>query len=311
MRKRPAASVIAKIWPAAAMVNCLACEATFADGQRHQQAATDNRHCTCGSPRSDKGYFTLFNPTPRRLMREMSTDRPDTTESPYTLDAGHFQLELSVAEYSRDDDSGASTETLDVLPINVKLGLLNSVDIQFLFTPYVREESGTGAREDIADGFGDDTRVRLKINLWGNDGAASGVAFGIMPFVKLPTGSDDLSNGHTEGGIILPLSVALPRGFDLGLMVEADFVYSEEADDYGVEVVHSAVLGHPIVGDLAAYLEYVGIAPHGSGDTYQAIGSAGFTFMSSDNWMIDFGGTASPSDSAEDFSVFVGTSFRL
>jgi hypothetical protein len=40
---------------------------------------------------ADKSAFSLFNPTPRELMREMSTDRPDTTESPYTVDAGHFQ----------------------------------------------------------------------------------------------------------------------------------------------------------------------------------------------------------------------------
>jgi hypothetical protein len=35
----------------------------------------------------DKSQFHLFNPTPKALMRELSTDRPDQTESPYTVDA--------------------------------------------------------------------------------------------------------------------------------------------------------------------------------------------------------------------------------
>lgn len=39
----------------------------------------------------DKSGYHLFNPTPTALMREMSTDRPDQTESAYTADAGHFQ----------------------------------------------------------------------------------------------------------------------------------------------------------------------------------------------------------------------------
>ena len=41
--------------------------------------------------------YHLFAPVPRSAMRPLSTDRPDTTESPYTVDAGHFQMEMDVA----------------------------------------------------------------------------------------------------------------------------------------------------------------------------------------------------------------------
>lgn len=68
-------------------------------------------------------------------MREMSTDRPDTTESPITVDAGHVQLELSLVDYAYNDDGGVRSEELSILPSNIKLGLLNNVDIQFIFTP--------------------------------------------------------------------------------------------------------------------------------------------------------------------------------
>src|SRR3954463_15677745 len=84
----------------------------------------------------NKSAFTLFNPTPRDQMREMSTDRPDTTESPYTVDAGHFQLEMSFAEYTYNHDDGVRTHALDVTPMNFKIGLLNNVDLQIVFTPY-------------------------------------------------------------------------------------------------------------------------------------------------------------------------------
>src|SRR5687768_14901434 len=67
-----------------------------------------------------KQAFTLFDPTPKHLMREMSTDRPDTTESPFTVDAGHFQVELSLFDYAYDDHEGGSAETFAILPTNLK-----------------------------------------------------------------------------------------------------------------------------------------------------------------------------------------------
>ncbi|MCG8324970.1 MAG: transporter, partial [Thiotrichales bacterium] len=182
-----------------------------------------------------------------------------------------------------------------------------------LLTPYIRAEANNDASND-AGGFGD-TQMRLKINLWGNDGLTpSGLgntAFAIMPFVKLPTGADELSNDHLKGGVIFPLAAELPAGFGLGLMAEIDFVYNETGDDYGLEFVHSAVLGHDITGKLAGYVEYLGVAPHDTDTGYRAIGSAGLTYMLSDDWLLDFGVTASPSDDADDFSIFAGTTFRL
>jgi hypothetical protein len=46
---------------------------------------------------ADKWQYHLLRPTPAELIPEMSTDRPDKTESPYTVDAGHFQVELDVS----------------------------------------------------------------------------------------------------------------------------------------------------------------------------------------------------------------------
>jgi hypothetical protein len=35
-------------------------------------------------------------------LRELSTDRPDKTERPFTVDAGHFQLEMDLFSYACD-----------------------------------------------------------------------------------------------------------------------------------------------------------------------------------------------------------------
>lgn len=269
---------------------------------------------------SDKTAYTLFNPTPLSAMREMVTDRPDVTESPVTVDAGHFQAEFSYFEYDRNNDRNSRSDSIAVLPANLKVGLLNNVDLQFVFTPYVNERVKSEGFSKRSQGFGDDTELRLKINFWGNDPPPEGwhdpwhgTAFGIMPFIKFPTGSGDLSNDHVEGGLILPLAISLPGGFDLGTMAEFDFSYYDAKGGYGVNFVHSITLDHDIPGvpKLGGYIEYVGIAPCDTGSTYQAIASFGLTYTVNENLILDCGGTAGLSRAANDFTVFVGTSIRF
>ena len=44
----------------------------------------------------------LFNPKPKDALRDLSTDRPDLTESPYTVDAGHVQWEIDLFNATYD-----------------------------------------------------------------------------------------------------------------------------------------------------------------------------------------------------------------
>ena len=58
---------------------------------------------------TDKSQYSLLNPTPRELWRPMSADRPDFTESPFTVDAGAVQLELSFVDYTKNGEEEAWT----------------------------------------------------------------------------------------------------------------------------------------------------------------------------------------------------------
>ncbi len=145
------------------------------------------------TPSADKSGFHLFNPTPRNQMREMNTDRPDKTESPYTVDAGHFQLEMDLANYTHDRDTSGGgdtrTDSWAIAPVNLKAGLCDSMDLQLVLETYnrVRTEDRAAGTVRRQSGFGDVT-VRLKKNFWGNDGGKT--AFGLLPFVKLPANQD-------------------------------------------------------------------------------------------------------------------------
>src|SRR5215204_270598 len=156
------------------------------------------------APAQDKSRYNLFDPTPREAMREISTDRPDVTESPYTVDAGHFQVEMSLIEYVYDDDDDTQINEFSFAPSNLKVGLLNNVDVQFVLDPYVYQRVHTPAGESTNDGFGT-AQARLKVNVWGNDGGDTALA--VMPFVQFPTARNDLGGtDHMEGGLIIPFT---------------------------------------------------------------------------------------------------------
>ncbi len=263
-------------------------------------------------PPPDKSIYNLFNPTSHDLMREMSTDRPDQTESPYTVDAGHFQVEMDLvsATFDRDRSGGGDVRTTGWwTSLNLKAGLLNNVDIQFVIDPYVSEKTdnrgdGTVTR---ASGFGD-LQTRLKINLWGNDGGKT--AFGIMPFIKWPLVGNSLRNGKIEGGVIFPLGVELPAGWGMGAQTEFDFV-SDATGGYDVEYFNTITFGHDIAGNLGGYVEFAALVTPESGEDWQGQASVGFTYGFNENTQLDFGCNFGVTQSAPDFNPFVGLSFRF
>lgn len=245
----------------------------------------------------DKSQYHLFHPTPPELRRELSPDRPDTTESPLTVDAGAFVIEASFFDWRHDDGDDSFT----VMATNLKLGLTNDIDFQIVFDAYTREtpEMVSGA-EGISD-----VQFRLKYNVWGNDGGAS--AFALFPFIKIPTGTE-LSNGEVEGGLILPFGTDLADGIGLGLMAEIDAVHDGANGGHDIEFVHSAVLGFDLTDRLGMFTEYIGVA---GPSPYQAYFAGGFTLAFGDDLVFDCGTQIGLNDHADDIGVFGGFTRRF
>lgn len=253
-----------------------------------------------GPTSTDKSQYNLSNPTPRELWRPMSADRPDITESPITVDAGAVQLELSFFDYAKN----GAKEAWTIAPANLKIGLLNNVDLQFVIDPYARQDDGATTRE----GFGD-TQLRLKINLWGNDGGET--AFAFMPYIKLPTASDDLGNDHVEGGLIFPFSTDLAEGVGLGLMFETDFVYDATDDMYDTEFLVTGVLGFDVTDVIGLYVEGVAIESTDPDTDFRGLLGLGGTYAVSENLVFDVGVNIGLSGDADDVNIFSGVTVRF
>src|SRR5438445_7128969 len=102
--------------------------------------ASDANAEDADKPTPDKSGYNLFRPTPPDMMREMSADRPDKTDCPFTVDAGHFQVEMDFANFTSDapksQNGNVRSEGWQLAPMNLKLGVLNDLDLQLVLAPY-------------------------------------------------------------------------------------------------------------------------------------------------------------------------------
>lgn len=195
--------------------------------------------------------YTLFNPVPKDKMREMSTDRPDITESAQSVDAGHFQVETDLFKTKRNKTAGTTTIENYYNLANLKIGLTHHTDLQLIVGNYVDtyEKDANGNKNNVTSGFGDLT-LRLKYNLWGNDGGKTALA--AMPYVNFPTSKD---NNNVEAGIVFPFSVDLGNDYNFGTQLQYDLLKSQTASGYYSSILQSIVFGKELTTKLEAFAE--------------------------------------------------------
>ena len=248
----------------------------------------------------EKAGYHLFRPTPRTLLREMSTDRPDLTESPYTVDAGHAQIEVEAVTLTHDE----SVDRTGFMGFLVKMGLTPRTDLQVGFESVHEDWSAD------ADPLTDDTglsnlTVRLKWNLWGNDG--DGSAGGVMPYVEIPTAEGETS---AAGGLILPVAFPGPWDLGLGAMAQVDVLPDEEGDGHHTEWLLTGTVARDLFGDVGAFLEGTsGHRPRSEG-TWTGLVNAGLTWGVTPDFQLDTGARLGVSDAAEGAAFFLGVSYR-
>lgn len=263
-----------------------------------------------GGTLPDKSSYNLFNPVPADLLRELSPDRPDKTESPYTVDAGHFQLEMDFANFTYNQTDRTTVRAWNLAPFNLKVGLLNNIDLQLLFDNYLhaRTEDRPTGTTTTQSGVGDLT-ARLKINLWGNDGGPT--AFGLLPYIKFPTSTDGLGSHAVEGGVIFPLAVKLPRDFDLGLETGVSCLRNENDGNYHGDFINSVTIGHDLVGRLGGYLEFFSEISTERHAGWVGTVDVGLTFSLTENMQLDGGCNFGVTSAADDYNPFTGLTWRF
>lgn len=234
-------------------------------------------------------------------MREFSIDRPDITESPISVDPGHFQFEGDLVKWTRESGYSKSPGTLTLMSGLYKMGLTHSWDLHIGLEAYSALYTSDG---DKVDGGYGTTTIRLKHNFWGNDGDKK-TAFGIIPYVTFDSGNPFDSDVVFGAGF--PFAYGLSEKLDLGAQPQFDFVLDEN-NDYQLSYFQTVVLGGALVGDLDFYFEGLVIFPP-SAET-QFLIDGGLIYNISPNVKVDLA-TNQGVNKAAPKRVFLGLSFRI
>jgi hypothetical protein len=259
--------------------------------------------------------YTLFNPTPEDSMREFMTDRPDNTESPFTIDPGHLQFETTLFGYARSypDANDNVTDSEEFGTTNIRLGLTNSSEVNAIWQPYgaVQTHAPDPANSMRQSGTGG-LEIRTKINLWGNDtfDTPGATALGLLPYVSLPTArGDGVSPDAVEGGFILPYAIKLTKNFDLGLNAGIAAVHNDVVAGYRPQYLASASLGQDWTEKLSTYYEFFEQFNTPQGNA--VILATGITYQATKNLQFDTGINFGVTKAADRFNPFVGVSTRF
>jgi hypothetical protein len=240
--------------------------------------------------------YTLFNPVPKNEMREFSIDRPDVTESPMSVDAGHFQFEGDLFKVTMLEGAGRAINVFNGL---YKMGLNKNWDIHLgveMYNIYQDDDGNT-----LEKGYGN-TTIRLKRNLWGNKGDTK-TALGIIPYVTLPTSKVD---DEVTYGVGFPFAYTLTDALGAGAQFQFDFVPDGEGG-HDLSYLQTVVIGGALVGALDFYIEGMGIFSNGN-SIYTANG--GLIYNAADNVKIDLATNLGLTDESPT-RVYLGLSFRL
>lgn len=259
---------------------------------------------------------TLFNPTPDDQLRPMTTERPSKTDSPYSLDAGRFQVESNIYGYVHNDDcvNGICTKTSQHFvggSTNLRIGLTNHTDLQLIADLYrdMTVKDITAGTKQEKQGYGD-TLVRLKINAIGNN-PSDKMSLGILPYVKLPTNHDDLGNDEVEGGVGLPFNVNLSGGWSLGGMTQLNLITEPDFSGYDPAYVNSLVVSKGITDSLSGYAEFYTYKADQKGAEWLNTLDFGSVYTVTDNFRIDANIQLGVTDAADDVNFFLGTAYRF
>lgn len=266
---------------------------------------------------ADNGQYWLASPTPKDQLRDLTTDRPDLTESPMTVDAGWYQVEINAFGFSRSrpDADGVETDTYDYATTNIRVGLTHNAEIGVVLQPYgvVRSRPGADPGSSQDDGIGG-LEIRGKLNLFGNDAfdGPGDTALALLPFVTLPTDRDNgISPEGVEGGLIVPFAVVLPKGFGLGINGGVTAVRDGDGSGYHAEYLGSAALSQEWNERFGTYYEIATALGTDDPRGEILILGTGFTYLVTPNLQLDGGVNFGVTSASDRINPFVGLTSRF
>lgn len=231
------------------------------------------------------------------------TDRPDATESPYTVGKGNFQIETGALfiDDSFDDNDIKTTVYNTAL---LRYGLSDNFELR-LGWDYINSNTKFRGREVFdATGF-TPLLVGAKIEITDEEGWIPQI--GLLGHLRLPfTAVSEFKPEDTGMDFLF--------SFDHTLNDRAGLAYNLGArigDDRSLEYIYSLAYGYSITEKIGAYAEVYGFFPES--DQAGHLWDAGMTYLVNNNLQLDatIGTGFQSSNTNQELLFSFGFSYRI
>jgi hypothetical protein len=266
---------------------------------------------TCPAPASDSAPAS-------DQLRDMDTDRPNLTNTPTTIDAGHVQIETGFLDYSFNrtrtpDGKIVRTDAIDAGQFNVRLGVLDNLELNVVINSfdYLRSHD-PDAGVARTSGFGD-TTLGGKFNFWGNEinDKTWATALAIQPQFSFPTARDSLGEGRLQMSVALPFYMNLPYAFHFYVQPTIGMQRNVANDGYVTSFGNAVSVDRVVIGKLDTYIEYASdFTTEQHAKTEQTL-DLGLTYPLTDNIQLDAGVNLGLNHASNKFDVVTGISVRF
>jgi hypothetical protein len=243
--------------------------------------------------------------------RDYCPTRPGLGTTPCTIAPGHVSVEVALTDWTLEQDSTQRSDTVLVGDSFVRLGLSDSIEAQFGWTPFghVRTRDKLAGTVDSANRVGDAT-LGLKANLLHPDG--SGVSVAVQPFVTIPVGRAPLGAGDWGAGVVVPVTFDLSDTVNFATTTEADAAVDQGGHGRHFAASETLGLGFKLSKTLTATIEGQVLRDEDpAGSTTQGLASLSLAWLAKNNLQFDIGGVAGLNRDAPDLELYVGMSRRF
>jgi hypothetical protein len=135
----------------------------------------------------------------------------------------------------------------------LKLGVTNTIDLELNIAPIetftTKNAQGRQSLTGVVDLF-----TRAKMNPVGPEDGAFQLE--IIPYVKAPTADPGVGNKAVEGGMIVPISFALPLDFTLVFDPEIDILRNAANSGHHANFQNLVNLSHALSSSVTGYIEF-------------------------------------------------------
>jgi len=255
--------------------------------------------------------YSIFNPVPKDKMRNMSTARPSKSDNSYTIDSGRIQIETSLYSFDKTKTTDSRTTNQSFLNSTaLRIGITQSSEFEIITTPIIwrKQKDLQSGSTQSSNGFVD-TTLRLKYNFIGNDSGNFSIA--AIPFFKIPTNSNNLANNYNEGGISIPMELALKNGYSLTYNPQTLILKRSDTLNYKPVFVNIFVIGKSFNNNLSGYIEYYHSQIPENSKHFQQTLDFGVVYALTKNITIDGAMNFGLSNDSSDLEMMFGGAYRF